>query len=326
MTTASNQSTLSAEPINRRALLQLGGATAAATLLPRLARGESPKPNWKTAIGLNGFMSSAHDYDKTYPIWEVLDFASRQGFDGVELVSGWPQGGYPAADERGRIRALKRLYDAFGLQIFSIQLGVAEAFDPRADVRKRWVQKFRDRAEFARQAGCDCIGMWPGGPLRDQTIDQAIKRLADSFRQAGRIAEDLGLLPAFEIEPPFVFHTEEHLKRILDQLDGSPVKTIFDPSHFDLMNGSRGKPHEMLQRIGVEHIGYVHLTDCDGTLRGGTSRHLPCGEGHVDIPAALATLRRGGFSGWIMIDQWKIPDPYEASIQGKRAIERALRS
>jgi sugar phosphate isomerase/epimerase len=201
-------------------------------------------------------------------------------------------------------------------------MGVGAAFHPQTDVRKAWLKTFADRAKFAKQVGCDCVGMWPGGPLRNQSIEQAIERLAGSFQEAGKIADDLGLLAAFEIEPPFVFNTEEHLKAILEQLNGSSVKTIFDPSHFDLMNGSIGKPHEMLERIGVKNIGYVHLTDCDGTILGGTSRHLACGDGHVDIPAALATLRDGGFSGWIMIDEWKIRDPYDACVKGKKAIDK----
>ena len=203
--------------VNRRELMQVLGGTVAASLLSQTAAATMCKPQWKTAIGLNGFMSSAADYQKTFPIWEILDFARRTGFDGVELVEGWPMGNYPAANEPERIRALKRLYDGFGLQVFSIQLGVAEAFDPDPEVRKRWVELFRDRASFARQVGCDCIGMWPGGPLRDQTIDQAIDRLAESFREAAKIAGDLGLLAAFEIEPPFVFNTEQHIVRILEQ-------------------------------------------------------------------------------------------------------------
>jgi sugar phosphate isomerase/epimerase len=68
-------------------------------------------------------------------------------------------------------------------------------------------------------------------------------------------------LAAFEIEPPFVFNTEDHLRRILAGTDHPALKTIYDPSHFGLMNGSTGRPHEMLRRIGVGNIGYVHLTD-----------------------------------------------------------------
>ena len=103
-----------------------------------------------------------------------------------------------------------------------------------------------------------------------------------------------------------------------------PIKEVLDFSHFDMMSGAKGQISDMVKRIGVKNIGYVHLTDCDGTLRdGGTSKHLPCGAGHIDIAGALATLRAGGFAGWIMIDAWETPDPYEANRQGKLAIDRA---
>ena len=312
----------------RDALKLLGAGFCASAVAPLAAGGAQPpaqSPRWKTAIGLNGFASSSRKYGKTFPIWEVLDFASGAGFDGVELVGHWPMGGYPKADEKGRIAALRRLYDAFGLRIFSLQTGAGGAFAPDQAVRNRWLEQFRDQARFAKAVGADCIGMWPGGPLRGQTIDQAVEHLAGSFRKAGAIAEDLGLLAAFEIEPPFVFNTEEHLQRILAQTNHPAVKAIYDPSHFDLMSGSTGRPHEMLKRIGVANIGYVHLTDTDGTLRdGGTSKHLPCGDGHAHVDVSLATLLEGGFQGWVMIDAWEIPDPYDACAKGKRAIEKAL--
>ena len=108
----------------------------------------------------------------------MLNFASRTGFDGIELVSDWPMGGYPSAGEPDRIRALRRLYDGYGLR--------------------------------------------------------------------------------------------------------------------NLMNGSTGRPHELLERVGVSNI-----------------------------PTSLRLMRDGGFRGWIMIDAWEIPDPYDACRKGYRAIMEA---
>jgi sugar phosphate isomerase/epimerase len=289
-----------------------------------ISAGHSSKPKWKTAFGLNGFQSSSAKYGKNYPIWEVLDFDRQTGFDGIEILPGWPpqMGEYPAPDDSRKIGALRRLYDGFGLQIFSIQTSADKAFDPDAEVRKKWLANWHTNARFAKAAGAECIGIWPGGPLGNQTIDQAIDHLADSFRQVWKIAGDLGLTASFEIEPPFVFNTEEHIMQVLAKVPG--CKTMLDPSHYDLMSGGKGQVSAMLKRIGVRNIGYVHFTDCDGTLRdGGTSRHLPCGDGHVDIDATLATLRDGGFHGWIMIDAWETPDPYEACVKGLAAINRA---
>lgn len=308
---------------SRRSVLTGLLAGAAAAVVAPLARPDSSRnPLWRTAVGLNGFESAGRKYGKTFPIWEVLDFAQREGFDGIELVQGWPMGNYPAAGEADRIRALRRLYDGFGLRVFSIQLGAGGAFAPAADARKRWLEEFRDRVGLARQLGCDCVGLWPGGGLRGQTIDEAIDRLAGSFHEAGVIAADHGLIAAFEIEPPFVFNTAEHLLRIHRQADHPALKVIYDPSHYDLMNGSTGRPHELLQRVGLENIGYLHFTDTDGTLReGGTSKHLPAGDGHAHLTESLRILREGGWRGWAMVDAWEIPDPYDACSKAKRMFD-----
>ena len=313
--------------IHRRTVLTLIASSCLAPVLSMKAaesQNELPASKWKTAIGLNGFQSGSHKYKKNYPIWEVLDFASRNGFDGVELVSDWPAGGYPASQEQERVRALRRLYDSFGLRVFSIQLGADGAFDPNSAVRKAWLDSFRDRVNLAKQLGCDCVGLWPGGGLRGQTIDEAVGQLARSFHEVGKIAGDLGLTAAFEIEPVFVFNTEAHYHRILHGADHPSLKGIYDPSHFDVMNGSTGKPEEMLLRVGVGNIGYVQFTDTDGTLRdGGTSKHMPCGEGHIDCAKSLKILKDGGFRGWMMVDEWEVPDPYDACRKCKAAFDQA---
>ena len=309
--------------ITRRDTLKFLGTAFCVSAAAPASAAEAKKPRWKTAVGLNGFQSSSVKYNKTFPIWEVLDFVSRTGFDGVELVHHWPMGDYPPPQDKQRISALKRLYDGFGLKIFSIQTMADGAFAPDEPARKSWLEGWHNQARFAKAAGAECIGLWPGGGLRGQTIDQAIGHFARSLREVAKIADELGLVSSFEIEPPFVFNTEEHIRRILEKANHPSVKTMLDPSHFDLMSGSTGRVHEMLKRIGVENIGYVHLTDTDGTLMG-TSKHLPCGDGHVDIDAVLATLLEGGYQGWVMIDAWQIPDPYDACVKGKQAIDRAL--
>jgi sugar phosphate isomerase/epimerase len=280
---------------------------------------------WRIGAGLNGFMSSSSQYKRTYPIWEILDFCRIEGFDGVELVPGWPQGDYPSPDDTKRIEALKGLYERYGLRPYAIQPAcVGRPFAESAQERKRWLDAFAGQVRLAKRLGCDLIGQWPGGPLGRQTIDQAIDHCIASYREAARMCADAGIWMSFEIEPPFVFHTPEHLRRILEGVDHPACRTNYDPSHFDLMSGSKGKPEEMLKALGVRYIGHVHLTDTDGTLFGGTSRHLACGEGHCDIHASLTTLWNGGYRGWIMIDEWLIDDVYTACRKGKQAIERVL--
>ena len=155
---------------------------------------------------------------------------------------------------------------------------------------------------------------------------QYISQQNFSRLQSGASEEsDEELMASVEIEPPFVFRTVEDLIAIVDGVGHPRLKGMYDTSHFDLMNGGKGKPEELLLRLGVQRVGYVHLTDTDGTMFGGTSRHLACGEGHVDIRKSLQILWDAGYAGWIMIDAWKIRDPYDACSKGRLAIESARR-
>jgi len=313
--------------MSRRTFLQTSSSATLLSLSPVLcASGESaPRPSpdpaaaWKTAFGLNGFMSSEAEFGNSFPIWEVLEFAETEGFDGIELVQGWPKP-YPAPTASGAIGALKSLYERYRMKIFSIQTDARGAFRRDTAARQEWLSTFRDQAQLAHRLGCDCIGLWPGGDLDGQALDEARDHLIESLQSAARIVADLGLLASVEIEPPFVFHTIEDLIAIVDGVGHPQLKGMYDPSHFDLMNGGTGRPEELLARLGPQRVGYVHLTDTDGTLFRGTSRHLPCGEGHVDIARSLDVLRAGGFRGWIMIDAWMTSDPYRACRNGLAAI------
>ncbi len=281
---------------------------------------------WRTAFGLNGFASSESTFKKTFPIWEVLEFAQREGFEGIELVPNWPQKGmYVNPTDEARIASLRGFFARYNLKIFSIQTSGQEAFQKDRSVREGWVKRFADLARFAHKAGCECIGYWPAGNVAGQTVDQAIDSLVWSLREVGKIVSDEELMFGIEIEPPFAFNKIEHMIQILDGVDHPQVKAIYDPSHCDLMNGSRGKPHELVERIGVHRIGYTHFTDSDGTLFRGTSKHLPCGDGHIDIRKSLETLWRGGFEGWFMIDAWNTQNPYDACRKGRLAVEAARR-
>ena len=73
--------------------------------------------------------------------------------------------------------------------------------------------------------------------------------MIESLREAAKIVTDEGLMASVEIEPPFVFHTVEDLLAIVDGVNHPQVRGMYDPSHFDLMNGGRGRPEELLRQF-----------------------------------------------------------------------------
>lgn len=325
---------------NRRRFLQQCAAVAAVGATSLSAAGiraaepakrpAAPCPRlnqrrWRLAFGLNGFESSENTFKNSFPIWEVLEFAQREGFEGIELVPNWPHRNmYVNPQDEARIASLRNFFGRYNVKPFAIQTFGQEAFQADRSVREQWVKRFAGMAEFAHKVGCECIGYWPMGDLGGQNIDAAIASLVWSLREMGRVVSDQDLMLGIEIEPPFAFNKIEHMLRILDGADHPRVGAIYDPSHFDVLNGSTGRPHEFLERVGVQRIAYTQFTDSDGTLFNGTSKHLPCGDGHIDIAKSLEVLWKGGFAGWFNFDAWDTQNPYDACTKGRLAVEAAL--
>ncbi len=70
-------------------------------------------------------------------------------------------------------------------------------------------------------------------------------------------------------------------------------------------------------RINHMHLKDARLAVVEGIIREGApveeiwrrAAFCPLGEGDVDIDGVLAELRRLGYSGWIVVEQDRIPSP-----------------
>ena len=63
-----------------------------------------------------------------------------------------------------------------------------------------------------------------------------------------------------------------------------------------------------------------------GGERNADQVHLSRASFHVVREPSQKSRPVGGFRGWIMVDEWEVPDPYDACIKCKRAIDQASRA
>jgi sugar phosphate isomerase/epimerase len=289
---------------------------------------------WKTAIGLNGFGSAERAYKRRYELDDILKYARDDGFDGIELWGNF-HGPYPDPNDDTAVSALRRHIESFHLQIFSIQSAPrgGRALDVDPEQRRAYTRALSGQIDLAKKLGCVCAGMWPPAlaAAKDLTEDQIIDRLAECIRPVVRHAVEQGITLSIEGEPPLVINTPARYQKLFAAVGMKEFKVIFDPSHFDLLTGGKCRPDILLRELGVERVGYVQLTDGDGTLRTlpngrtGTSKHLAAGEGKYDIAGLLDILYGGGYRGWIQMDTWETEDPFKASTAGRKAVEAARR-
>lgn len=293
----------------------------------------SPTSPWRFAIGLNGFGSSETHHGIRYDYDKILEFARYEGFKGIELWRGW-RDGYPDVDDDVAIHASREKIESYGLQVFSIQGGI-RGVNPVSDdgsERAEYTAGLQRQVDLAVKFGCDAMGVWSAGRAPDEiNEDQLIERFAEVVRPVVRYAVESGILLAIEGEPPLLINSVERYHKLFSAVGMDEFKAIFDPSHFDVLNGAHGRPEDLLLELGVDRIGYVQFCDGDSTLRpfpnggAGTSRHLPCGEGVYDISRLCSILEQGGFRGWFQMDSWGTEDAYWTSKSCKESVEYYLR-
>lgn len=285
-------------------------------------------PEWRFAIGLNGFGSSETHHGVRYVYEEILEFARDEGFQGIELWRGW-RDGYPDPADDGAIRAIRQQIESYGLRVFSLQGGVrgVNPISDDAQERDEYASQLKLQVEMAERFGCDAMGLWAAGrPPDGAGEDEIIERLAGTIRPVCRHAVERGIILAIEGEPPLIVNSAERYRKLFASVGMDEFKVIFDPSHFDMLGGANGRPQDLLRELGVDRVGYVQFSDGNSTLRplpGGrasTSRHLACGEGIYDIPLLCTLLVEGGFNGWMQMDSWGTVDAYHTSKSCKDAI------
>jgi len=139
--------------------------------------------------------------------------------------------------------------------------------------------------------------------LAPDVYKQRFEHLANSWRAAAEMCKAAGIMMVWEFEPGFWLNKPSEVKAIIEAVNHSHFKALFDTSHayMGAVIGARqtGDDIEYLPGGITEYarmldglIGHFHLIDCDGTLHGyETSIHAPFGDGHIDFASFLTDTK-----------------------------------
>src|SRR5207244_4353168 len=160
---------------------------------------------WSTAVALSGFAACARSNRRSYPIGEILDFAARAGFDGLELSPTGASGPYPRAVEEDRVHNLERQLETYSLHPFALRLPGADLFAPDANRRVQWQDEAEERVALAARLGASFVEVAPVGALRGSTVEEALFHAASSLRATADVAARRRVTVALNLEPGSVF-------------------------------------------------------------------------------------------------------------------------
>ena len=255
---------------------------------------------------------------------EVLDFAVRHGFQGLELSSYhfWPE--RLRADEVDRMRSVVKQH-GLHLAIHARHRGISFGAHDAA-LRQRFVEELQGTVRFTADLGGDVVVAHVGGIVppanypnaSEMTLRQeAFEFALDSFARCAPVAADCGVricvenvqLRATEV----ITSVRDHL-RLVDSIGHAAVVCALDTGHAHVNGGIQA----CIQAFGPR-LQHIHLHDNHGDK----DEHLEVGKGAIRFAEFAQFLQH--FGDLISLETRSPTDPHGAVLRSREDIERLWR-
>ncbi|MCL6443754.1 MAG: sugar phosphate isomerase/epimerase [Alicyclobacillus sp.] len=259
-----------------------------------------------------------------WTITRVLQFASKAGYDGVELNGFRPHphpDDYPTKEQRKLLRDELR---ANGLGVS----GYAPDFThvpPALTEPIAYLETMKRCIDFAADVGTNIIRVdtvTPPEELPKTEYETRFTRLVHTWQVAAELAQDADMIIVWEFEPGFWLNKPSEVQRLIESVNHPSFRILFDTSHA-YMSGVVGArqtgiretlPGGIVQyaKMLEGYIGHFHVIDSDGTLHDEeTSTHAEFGHGKIDFQSVLATLKDTIFG----LEWWCVDFCFNAEVE-----------
>lgn len=221
---------------------------------------------------------------KPYTLEEALRGLAAAGFENVEIgaVKGFLEHLDPDDPD---VEGCRRLLDANGLRVVSMS-GHAQLHTEEG------ARRLRNVLRAGAALGIEVLNTFTGDAESDEEIaafEANVRAIADQAEAEGIrlcIETDSNLLPTAEIGIG-----------ILERIGHPGVRFNYDPGNVVYYTGA--DPAADIA-YALPRLGHVHLKDQRGGK--GVADFPPLGEGEVDIPSILTSLRSIDFSGPVSME------------------------
>ncbi len=252
----------------------------------------------KLALGSWAFVVGPYEREP-WSFERVLHFAADVGYEGIEISGFHPHPHCGVFDSDEKCAALRSHLDELNLGISGYAPDLRE-FPPAFMKTVDYLEVIEKCLRFCNRMEIPVLRVdtvSPPAELDDTTYSRIFASLVDTWQAAAEICRQAGVILVWEFEPGFWLNKPSEVLNLLNAVNHSHFKVLFDTSHayMGAVVGARQTGEKEILPGGIieyaqmleGRIGHLHLIDSDGTLyqEDETSKHTPFGEGLIDFPA-----------------------------------------
>lgn len=242
---------------------------------------------------------------------EAIQRIAAAGYDGVEVCLEHP------GLEPDRISVITAAELARTAETAGLQIATVSYHGDRDPLSLRWERAMK-AIELTPMLGAAILivnSPRPGPDNADELRDEFRRQLDRQLERAQR----LGVTLALEPEPGLLVHDCTDMLALLREVGSDALAVNIDVGHAFLTEDDLS--------ASIRHLGSsivcTHIED----MPAGEHRHLVPGEGEMNLPEVVSSLRATGFDGWLTVDLFDIADaPDEAAQASLRAMRELLGS
>lgn len=258
------------------------------------------------------------DFDRPYPARELFRRIADMGYEAVQLAfcsvaeCGFTASAHieiPCSIPTEAIAAIRTAMTEYHLPVGAVN-GTWNMTHPDWKIRSEGLRRFDGFLQAVTELECPIVSLCSGTRSTVQlwqydeatACEDAWQDMSESMYSAARLAEKYGVTLAIETEASNVIDTPEKARRIMDEVGSPNLKMILDCANlFHAGQASIANMRPMIDRA-MKYFGkdivLAHGKDIrpsDGIDFCGT------GFGIVDFPYMVASLKKAGFTGDMML-------------------------
>lgn len=262
-------------------------------------------------LGLSMYSYNAAYQQGRLDIPNFIQEAKRLGVQGVELLDFFWR---DPASELPDVRA--------ALQNTGLPVGVysvANNFVQSSEAaRAAEVKKITSGVDYALQLGAKVVRVFAGDITPDFTYEQCLLWIVAGLKEASEYAYEQGITLALENHGRLAGRSEQ-VQTILNAVASPALKANPDTGNFLLVHqASHLEVAALATRAAMVHFKDFRVVPdnyagaayvgTEGLKFAGTA----IGEGEVDLPDCVQSLRESGFDGWLNVEYEGEEDPFSA--------------
>lgn len=234
---------------------------------------------------------------------DAIKKIARIGFKGIEIMCDKPHL-YPPDFGEEDVAAVRAALEKHGLKPTNLNcftlFAVGDTYLPswiEADEKRREI-RIRHTLQclkVARQLGCGCISVPPGGPLNGMGRREAIDLFRKGLERVLPDAEAMDIDVLIEPEPELLIENTGQFKAFMQEIRSRKLGLNFDIGHFYCVGEDPSAAFETL----YEWIRHVHVEDI---ARSRVHEHLVPGRGDIPFLSVFNTMKRLGYAGDICLE------------------------